>query len=203
MHWNEKDWGLNTHKGTMVTRRRWTQSDNNKGRRRTKNKKYHIETRWHISDSFLSTCDPPLYFHVLAFSLSYPLLLFLLVSGAFSLSSLTRPATWTVGPSEQNQRGVLGLWRHASCCSGHRQQAGELSTGPARFIHQANERHCENPSLRKHWKVFWKVFAHHPWTCEWCLAFREVPNSRNIHSRHFIIVFLCTCAEQFWDATVC
>lgn len=58
MHWNEKDWGLNTHKGTMVTRRRWTQSDNNKGRRRTKNKKYHIETRWHISDSFLSTCDP-------------------------------------------------------------------------------------------------------------------------------------------------
>lgn len=63
MCWNEKDWGLNTHQGTMVTRQRWTQWDNNKGRRRTKigNKKYHKETPWHISGSFLNTCDPPHY----------------------------------------------------------------------------------------------------------------------------------------------
>lgn len=49
----------------------------------------------------------------------------------------------------QNERRVFGLWRHAPCCRGHRQEAGELITGPARFIHQATERHRQNPPLGK------------------------------------------------------
>ena len=65
------------------------------------------------------------------------------------------PPAWRPGcfvfPA-QDQRGVFGLWCHAPCRSGHRQQAGRLIAGSARFILQAAERHCQNSPLRKCWK---------------------------------------------------
>ncbi len=95
-----------------------------------------------------------------------PLIMYLMSSASLSLTlSLSTSApvsslaslhlvTWIVCLPEQNQRRVLGLWRHAPHRGRHCQQAGDLIAGPACFIHQAAERHCQNPSLRRCWKDF-------------------------------------------------
>lgn len=88
-------------------------------------------------------------------------------------------ATWTVRLPEQDQRRVLGLWRHAPCRHGHRQQAGDLIAGPARLIHQAAERHCQDSPLRKCWKD--TLLACHPPTCEWCLVSCVRPKIKKIN----------------------
>lgn len=90
---------------------------------------------------------------------------------------------------EQNQRRVLGLWRHASCCSGHRQQAGDLIAVSACFFHQAAERHGQNSSLRKCWKD-WLPSCHPP---TWCMVSCVRPKIREINLPaiwYFLLIYL-------------
>lgn len=97
---------------------------------------------------------------------------------------------------EQNQRRVCGFWRHASCSKGHRQQARELVTGPARLVHQTAERHKENPSLKKCWKASETVHmsSHYSWVMFDILCENQKEKNK-LSCNSIFYIFLCQDAS--------